>query len=312
VSLGFIPPSGALGGPLLPADDSQVLRLRQLGTGGEYQSAAGRPTEAACLRCPDTPCATYSLSEREGDQTVPASVCPTDALRPTEAVMEITDACIGCGLCVLRCGFGAIRMTDSRADVVVADRDYAPVKPEVAGAGRNRILSTRKLAVRDSQEIISGIQTNLLKRRQPEFYKFVCSLLTALGLPARRSNAGDTSLRMDAVCPHPVHSVPVEIKSPTEVATADLKSVRQALENHVIMLARKTDPTTNVTASFAIGHELLSGRMDAHELADDIERTYGVIISIFSTRWLLARLVEQVQALKPVDTIGLRLGVVKE
>lgn len=312
MSLSFIPPAGTFGPPLLPAHESQVLRLRQLGDGGEYQNKLTRPVEAACLRCSDTPCATYSLNEREGNQTVPAAVCPVDALRPTDAAMEVSDDCIGCGLCVLRCEFGAIRLAGRRAEVERAERGYAATTPDLAAVGRQRITSSRKTAAVDGREIIAALQSNLRSLRKTEFYKFVCSLLTSMGMPARASNPGDTSLRMDAVCPHPVLSVPIEIKSPTEVASADLKSVRQALENHVIMRARKTDPTTSATASFAIGHESLSGRTDAHELADDIKQTYGVIISIFSTRWLLARYIEQAFAGKPVDTASLRLGVVKE
>lgn len=312
MSLAFIPPGGVLGEPLLPVDSGRTLRMRQPGAGGEYRNPESLPIEAACLRCPDTPCATYSLSEREGDRTVPDSVCPTNALRPSATTMEVNEACIGCGLCVLRCAFGAIRMEGVTAEVIEADGGYARAKPDLAAAGRARIVTTRQLPDSDGRELIALIQANLRAMRQTEFYKFVGSLLTALGLPTRLSNAGDTSLRMDAVCPHPVHSVPVEIKSPTEVPAADLKSVRQALENHVIMRARNTDPTTSVTASFAIGHESLSGRTDAHELAGDIQQTYGVTISIFSTRWLLGRLLAYSWDAEPVDTMEMRLGIVME
>jgi ferredoxin len=311
MSLAFIPPGSPLSEPLLPVKTAARLHLGTLGDGGYYREASA-DFEAGCLRCPDTPCASYSLEERDGDSTVPPAVCPTDALRPAQASMEVSDACIGCGLCVLRCQFGAIRLVDARAEVAVAVDGYEVVERDAARVGRERIVASRESPSGDARGFVATIQDNLVSSRQTVFYRFVASLLTALGIPARASNTGDTSLRMDAVCPHPVHSVPVEIKSPTEVATADLKAVRQALENHVIMRARCTDPTMAQTATFAIGHEPVPVRSDATELAHDIERTYRVRIRLFSTVWLLGQLTDHVLNGRAIDTVGLRLGRVKE
>lgn len=311
MSLTFIPPGSPLAEPLLPVKSAARLHLRKLGEGGYYRDAAA-DIDAGCLRCPDTPCATYSLEERDGDSTVPPAVCPTDALRPAQVSMKASDACIGCGLCVLRCQFGAIQLVDARAEVAVAREGYEVVERDAARVGCERILASRERSSGDTPGLVAIIQDHLIISGQASFYRFVASLLTALGLPARASNPGDTSLRMDAVCPHPIHSVPVEIKSPTEVATADLKSVRQALENHVIMRARNTDPTTAETATFAIGHEPVPVRSDATELAHDIEETYRVKIRLFSTAWLLGHLTDYVLNGRTIDADAMRLGRVRE
>jgi ferredoxin len=311
MSMTFIPPPAAAGEPLLPADSAGGLWLRDPGQGGEYRGAA-QTIEAACLRCPDTPCSTYSLDERGGIAAVAADVCPVDALHAGPSGMGVVEGCVGCGICVLRCGFGAIHLRDGRAEVVLTDDGYVETDPVSASDGRASILIARNVGGDTGSRIVAAIQCNVAGERQSIFYRFVCSLLTALGLPARLSNAGDTSFRMDAVCPHPDFSVPVEIKSPTEVDTADPKSVRQALENHVIMRGRTTDPTSAATATFAIGHEPLPARSDARELASDIEATYGVRVRIFSTAWLLHRLVEIATGAASFDVDAMREGRMRE
>jgi hypothetical protein len=203
-------------------------------------------------------------------------------------------------------------MSEGRAHVLPAGEGYLEVTADVAAKGRAEIIETRSVGQDGRSSFVSTVQRNLGRTGQTVFYRFVCSLLTALGLPARLSNTGDTSQRMDAVCTHPANSVPVEIKSPTEVAAADLKSVRQALENHVIMRGRRTDPTSADTATFAIGHEPLAERSDARELADDIEETYGVKVRVFSTWWLLQQLVERAVGGRMLDGDAMRVGNIRE
>jgi hypothetical protein len=117
---------------------------------------------------------------------------------------------------------------------------------------------------------------------------------------------------MDAVCPDPKASMPVEIKSPTETPCADLKAVRQALENAVIMRARETDPTEPTTPSLAIGFERVPQRSDARELAADIETTYSIRVRLLSTRMLLATLVSATLGDAGLDTDALRRGDISD
>jgi hypothetical protein len=106
--------------------------------------------------------------------------------------------------------------------------------------------------------------------------------------------------------------MPIEIKSPTETPSVDLKAVRQALENAVIMRARATDPTTPSTASLAIGFEPAPSRSDARELASDIETTYDIRVRLVSTRMLLDLLVSATLGGAGLDGPALRRGDVSD
>jgi hypothetical protein len=199
-------------------------------------------------------------------------------------------------------------LSDGRATVEVAGDGYIEADDVAAAAERERIRHDRTVPHQDSAEFLSAVWPALSKLRQHPFYEFVCALLTALGVPARPSRHGDTSLRMDAVCPHAEASMPIEIKSPTETPCADLKSVRQALENAVIMRARRTDPTTPETPSLAVGFTRVPDRSDARELADDIEATYGIRIKLLSTRRLVQILASTATRSATFDPEALRSG----
>jgi hypothetical protein len=177
---------------------------------------------------------------------------------------------------------------------------------------RNRLAREREWTEPGIGPFLSEIWSALGRLRQVPFYEFVASLLTALGVPAGASRHGDTSLRMDAVCPHPSASMPVEIKSPTETLSADLKAVRQALENAVIMRARETNATEPTTPSLAIGFERIPQRSDARELAEDIETTYGIRVRLLSTQMLLETLVTAILGGPGLDAEALRRGDVSD
>jgi hypothetical protein len=190
--------------------------------------------------------------------------------------------------------------------------DYVEVGREEHTRERNRLAIEREWIEPETEPFFTQIWSALGRLRQVPFYEFVASLLTALGVPARASRHGDTSLRMDAVCPHPTASMPVEIKSPTETLSADLKAVRQALENAIIMRARETDPTTPTTASLAIGFERVPHRSDARELAEDIEATYGIRVRLLSTQMLLETLVTATLGGPGLDAEALRRGDISD
>ena len=108
--------------PLLGRDFNGGLQpvVVELGEG-----IKGRGT---CLGCHDAPCMTMAaedlallevLSEFPGNPST--DVCPTGAIAwnaPGEAAEVNDDACIGCGLCVARCPYGAISFTPEGTAVV--------------------------------------------------------------------------------------------------------------------------------------------------------------------------------------------------
>lgn len=310
MSIGFIEPDPPMG-PSLSPPAGHDLSLRALGMGGVYEGDT--PIEAGCLRCSDTPCATYSLDERGGDETVPAGVCPTDAIVPSPLGMTVDESCVGCGLCIARCSYGAIRQgDDGLAEVQSSDTGYAVSPEDEASSVRAAIVVNRSWSDRSTDRYLRLALHRLGSLGQYPFYEFVASLLTALGVPTRAGRHGDTSLRMDAVAPHPVDSVPIEIKSPLESPAADLKAVRQALENFVVMRARQTDPTSEDAVSLAIGFEPVAARSDAAELATDIQRTYGVPIRVYSVKWLLNGLADLVMGEGEFEAHAFRSGELQE
>lgn len=113
--------SGGAGTPpitFVPADpERSIFRPLELADG-----------PAPCWRCKDAPCVTFA----EADLTRPFPVemprlpdnrvCPTDAIVvETGSAPQISpEACIGCGLCVVRCPVGAIHLDPVDAVAVVA------------------------------------------------------------------------------------------------------------------------------------------------------------------------------------------------
>jgi Fe-S-cluster-containing hydrogenase component 2 len=93
--------------------------------------ADGNEGTGACLGCTDAPCITKDESELAmgagldafpGDPSL--TVCPTKAIELDSASgLAAVDAarCIGCGLCAVRCPYGAIYLTDGAVAHVMTD-----------------------------------------------------------------------------------------------------------------------------------------------------------------------------------------------
>lgn len=124
--------------------------------------------------------------------------------------------------------------------------------------------------------------------KQGEFYPLIADLFTLLGLDCSESREGDNGSRWDALIKDDTNSIPIEIKSPTEELHLSLKAVRQALENKVILLSRKTYPTQQDTTSLVVGYELPNARAEVTKLINDIYCTYNIRIGVIGLRALFA------------------------
>jgi Fe-S-cluster-containing hydrogenase component 2 len=128
-------------------------------------------------------------------------VCPTRAIRwdgETAAALVVADDCIGCGLCVSRCPYGALSLTNGlTASVETADPDGLAVAgattgdhPQVNRSGRMAKLDAPAAA--NLPATVGGLddnRTTLLVR----------NLLNEVGLNVRTRRRGDTNMRIDAV-----------------------------------------------------------------------------------------------------------------
>lgn len=122
-----------------------------------------------------------------------------------------------------------------------------------------------------------------------EFYDYMGELLRYIGfVNPHVTREGDTNCRMDAIIIDKADSIPIEIKSPREVMEVNIKSIRQAFENKIVLLSRKFYPCRIETTSLVIAFEYPAIRSDVIELIDDIHISFGYNIGIIDVRDLLA------------------------
>lgn len=137
-------------------------------------------------------------------------------------------------------------------------------------------------------EFIS-IAKEYLSHLNIEFYDFIGLILKHIGFENPLvSRSGDVNCRMDAIIIDEENSIPIEIKSPGESVEINIKSIRQACENKVVILSRKFYATTYATTSLSIAFEYPPERSDVYELISDIEKAYGFHIGIIDINDLLS------------------------
>lgn len=141
--------------------------------------------------------------------------------------------------------------------------------------------------------------------KQGEFYPLIADLFTLLGLDCNESREGDNGSRWDALIKDDTNSIPIEIKSPTEELHLSLKAVRQALENKVILLSRKTYSTHQDTTSLVVGYELPNARAEVTKLINDIYRTYNIRIGVIGLRALFTMAVSAISNSQMIEAARL-------
>ena len=154
---------------------------------------------------------------------------------------------------------------------------------------------------KQKQDIIDTVFDESITATQTRFYPFVAMLFRVMGLDCQASRPGDNGARWDAIIVDPEESIPIEIKSPTEEQHLSLKAIRQALENKVILLSRKTHPTLPETTSLAVGYYLPNDRAEVTNLMSDFKTAYGYNIGIMDLKTLLTIAVTIVYDKKTFD-----------
>jgi len=120
--------------------------------------------------------------------------------------------------------------------------------------------------------------------KQDAFYGLVASLFTAAGYPAWRPARGDTSNRVDVILIDEADSLPVEVKSRTESAVINVKSVQQALENRVVMDQRDFAKTNPNSSTLVVGYAYPPIRSDVTELIEDIAIAFGINVGMIALK----------------------------
>lgn len=263
--------------------------------------------DVGCLACPEHPCASWLA-----DETLPApfsgrdSVCPVDAISlvvPGRG-LSIRAECFGCGLCALRCPYGAVAVVDDRAISPPA------MAPEFVDATEQEFQNFDRELTRtfngDIEKSVQQLVRAAAMTGKYAFYGLVAGLLTSIGIPTVLGNPGDTSSRFDAIAPDAAESMPIEVKSPTESQYLTIKSVQQALENKVVMTARAFAPTTRETSTLAVGYMYPADRSDVVRLINDIFDTYGISVGMIDLASLYRLVMRRLWLGETVDVSAIR------
>jgi ferredoxin len=280
-----------------PAASARCYRAEvttiNFGVGGRPPTvtlADGRSGQGSCLGCHDTPCMLKSPSESivasalenfPGDPS--DAVCPTEAITwdaARQVIQVDSELCIGCGLCVTRCPYGAIYLereetaavltNDPNKMVAGADAKPSPhVHPAPLRSGRlGRSTSVALTRLPSSIGALSDVAAAV----------FIRNVLHELGVKCRVRRRGDTNVRIDAVTSFDDGLIGVvEI----ELTGAVLDSPRALLEDIAILHTRYAMPI-GVICPISVVLALPNGRSEYYQVITDIERVLGICCRTFT------------------------------
>jgi hypothetical protein len=175
---------------------------------------------------------------------------------------------------------------------------YAPKQGKVIANADDKLkalfASALKKAKGDSSKIPDVLAAEFSQANKKEFYPLVADLFKAIGYDCQHTRNGVNYARWDAMLIDSEYSIPIEIKSPGEEEFISVKAVRQALENKVILIARKPYTTDLETTSLVVGYNFPQDRSEVSGLIEDILKTFGVKIGVIDFRTLVRLAVESV------------------
>jgi Fe-S-cluster-containing hydrogenase component 2 len=262
--------------------------------------ADGRKGRGSCLGCGEAPCMekhpselalTGPLEAYPGDPSL--DVCPTGAIawQPNGAVATITDDCIGCGLCIARCPYGAIHLANGAVAHIETTDPHSLITQGVSAGEHSEPARKGAIAGLDapaaealpaSVEALSDAKAMLLVR----------NLLHEVGANARVRRRGDTNMRIDGVgYSRSKRPFVTEI----ELRGAVLESPRALLEDVAILHSRYGFAVADIDPLSVI-LSLPNVRSEYYQVIRDIERvlnlrcrtiTLGALVTLL---WIGARL----------------------
>lgn len=264
------------------------------------QFGNGNGADAACLRCPTSPCTTFG-EEEVSSSSLPGfpsdlttSTCAAGAIASRgDGVPSIdSDRCIGCGICASRCPIGAIYILDG-GGAVVADQIEDPAYARSVKEPREeyvRALETLDavpragVIARESDANIDRSErktSEAIAREDDSFpVRHVRNLLVAAGQGAAMRRKGVNSMRMDLVLGSPGWErglVEVEFG-----IGAAIESPRDVLDGAAVLHSRHGWPTAGMTLMIA-KDQLPNERSGYWDVLADISAVLGLRIGTIST-----------------------------
>ena len=215
-------------------------------------------------------------------------VCPTKAIRwntESSSALIAADECIGCGLCIARCPYGAISLVDAlTARVEMTDPDGLIVM-EAAEGKHPQVKRSGHIASLDAPAA-SNLLTTVAALDDARTTLLVRNLLNEVGLNARTRRRGDTNMRIDAVgFSRSERPFVAEI----ETGVGVLESPRALLEDVAVLHSRygyevtEIDPVSVILAFPNV-------RSEYYQVIRDIEKVLGLRCRTITVGALIALL----------------------
>lgn len=139
----------------------------------------------------------------------------------------------------------------------------------------------------NSEEDFIYLASSEINNLAIDFYNKIGEIFDALNLNISVTREGDVNCRFDATLIDSQFSIPIEIKSPREDVEINIKAIRQAFENKIVLLSREFHSTTPETTSLAIAFSYPPSRSDVYELILDIKNAFNINIGIIDVSDLL-------------------------
>ena len=247
----------------------------------ELRFDQGETQTPSCLACPDAPCMELTAAEfapAQGLQDFPQDpsrrVCPTDAMawdNLTLAPSIDEDQCLGCGLCAVRCPYGAIGLAaDGKARVQLRDPDRTTV-PGTAPDGPHILLPKHGHLADQSALFVRNLPGVAARMDDIRRLRMVRNMLLACGVGASMRRKGDTNVRMDGVLRFASGQIGVlEFE-----ATATLESPRALLEDIAVLHGRLDIATTDIVP-VSIVTALPNRRAEYYQVMADISKVLDI------------------------------------
>ena len=251
-----------------------------------------------CLGCEDAPCMVLSERDMELPEVLrefpgnpSREVCPTRAIDwddKDKFARVDSEACIGCGLCVARCPYGAISLTgDGVALVESSDPDGITV-PAADASSQTEHPSSPTVGRIGPMDIpvVGQMPTTIADLYSNVAVRFIRNLLIQCGVQCRTRRPGDTNIRMDGVLATADGSLGV---LEVEFGNGVLESPRALLEDLAVLRGRYGIQLDN-NIPVSVVAELPNTGVEYFRVINDIEKvlslrcrtvTVGALMALF-------------------------------
>lgn len=247
-----------------------------------------------CLGCREAPCMTRGEEDsplhdifKEFPSDPSLEICPTQAIIQEESgeISIASSECIGCGLCVARCPYGAISFNqEGIACVEKSDPDNLtiPNADHNDNVKHKRPIRSGQIDIVSSSRLLKILEaTNKLSNQRK--MQFVRNLLAACGVTCRIRRSGDTNVRMDGILELTNRRLGVlEVELKNEV----LNSPRALLEDVAVLHGRYGVDTSSIDPVSVIA-KLPNKRSEYYQVVNDIGKILDLHIRTITIGILL-------------------------